>query len=57
MGASSQPESKENPITAYQKREDFFIFFRAVPEALGDADFFSLQLHSRFPLPPKKNKK
>ena len=47
MTASSQPESNENPTTAYEKRYDFFVFFRAVPEAFGDAIFFSLQLQSR----------
>ena len=58
MGARSQPESNENPTTAYEtayeKRDDFSIFVRAVPEAFGDGIFFSLQLQSR--PPPKKNK-
>ena len=51
MGASSQPESNENPITAYEKREDFSFFSRSVPEAFGDAIFFSLQLQRGPPLP------
>ena len=42
MGASSEPESYENPTTA-------------VREAFGDAFFFSLQLQSR-PPPPKRTK-
>ena len=42
MGARSQPESNENPTTAYEKRDDFSIFSRAVPEAFGDAMFFSV---------------
>ena len=48
MGASSQPESNENPITAYEKREDFQ-FFRAVPKALGDAIFFQFTIAKQTP--------
>ena len=43
MGASSQPESNENPITAYEKRDYFSIFVRAVPEAFGDAKLIAKQ--------------
>ena len=57
MGASSQPESNENPITAHETREYFSFFFRAVPEALGMLFFFSLQLQSRPPTPLKKREK
>ena len=46
MGASSQSESNENPITAYEKRKDFS-FFRTLSEAFGDVFFSSLQLQSR----------
>ena len=50
MGASSPPESNENPITADEKREDFSIFFRAVPEALGDAKKNQFTIAKQTPL-------
>ena len=54
MGASSQPESNENPIKAYEKREDFSFCFRAVPEALEDAMFFQFTIAKQ--TPPKRKK-
>ena len=58
MGASSQPESNEHPITAYEKREDFcfFFFLRAVPKPWRMLFFFSIYNCKEDPLstPPKK---
>ena len=47
MGASSQPESNENPITAYQEREYFSIFSEPYQKPWEMLIFFSLQLQSR----------
>ena len=52
MGASSQSESNENPITAYEKREYFSFFSEPYHKPSGMLFLFSLQLHSR--PPPKK---
>ena len=55
MGASSQPESHENPITAYEKREDFHFFSEPYQKPWGMRFFFSLQLQ-RSPPQQKKQK-
>ena len=51
MRASSQPESAENPITAYEKRDKIFHFFsEPYQKLLGMLTFFSLQLQKGPPL-------
>ena len=49
MGASSHPESNENPITAYEKREDFS-FFQSRTRSLWGCYFFQFTIAKRTPL-------
>ena len=51
MGASSQTESNENPITAYEKRK-YFHFVQSRARSLGGCYFFHFTLAKQT---PKKN--
>ena len=56
MGASSQSECNENPITGYQKRKDFSFCSEPYSEALGDAKIVRYTLAKQTPPPKKKEK-
>ena len=53
MGASSQSESNENPITVFEKREDFSFFSEPYQKPAG-MFFFQFTIAKQTPLLRKK---